>query len=688
MTGSDQTNLVLDSKPTVARLLWATVGFVVILWALRIADYVTSLSWVTLFCVLAIGLGLFIIFVAVLSESHRSIELRWAGISALAASIILLGVWAYLQVYQIPGYGTDELAFDQYAGLLAAHWHNPYLTSMLPSFKRYGVSPNSYTFLLNGGVVSKLSYPALSFLFYVPFEWLGIDQQGAVVVNLIAWAVSIVLMYRLLPREFKALSVIVGSFSVYVGYAVGGVTDALFVPFAILAAYQWDRFGSRDLSFVRRYLSPVCLGLAMAIKQNIWLVLPLICLAFFLEDHENFSSHKMQRKKALKYLTITVVAFIIPNLPFIIDAPIQWFDGILQPVLASAVPAGQGIIGFSLYLGLGGGSLTIYTVIELLTVIMIVVGYAVGYRYLKQLAFFLPAYVFFFATRSFGSYFVTLLPALLISVISVKRSNMGLPKATVVRYFLGMLVVMVAFFGIGIIFNSPFQINIVSIHTTGEVQTVDQVTAIITNETNKTLRPYFSIQEYGTVTAFWNVSNNITTIGPRQTVTVILDAPNFYAMPPITGGFQLVAYTSNPGSVSTSSVFIAQQYHIKIYPDAINKLEPLGKVIPVEAQLVNQFNQPVHLSGIKIYFSQIVYGQQGLLPGYAVIYSNTDNEYAKYLGTSPVYGITNSSGQVEFYIVGKTVFRDPVYFEADLVNSTKLYPYGYSEILYLRFKQS
>ena len=39
-----------------------------------------------------------------------------------------------------PGYGTDELAFDQYAAQLFAHFHNPYQHSMAPSLAMFHVS--------------------------------------------------------------------------------------------------------------------------------------------------------------------------------------------------------------------------------------------------------------------------------------------------------------------------------------------------------------------------------------------------------------------------------------------------------------------------------------------------------------------------------------------------------------------
>jgi len=53
----------------------------------------------------------------------------------------------------------------------------------------------------------------------------------AVAINVLAWAAGMLLTYVLLPRSIRPLAIVIGSFSVYIAYAVGGVTDALFVLF-------------------------------------------------------------------------------------------------------------------------------------------------------------------------------------------------------------------------------------------------------------------------------------------------------------------------------------------------------------------------------------------------------------------------------------------------------------------------
>ena len=80
-----------------------------------------------------------------------------------------------------------------------------------------------------------------------------------------------------------------------------------------------------------------------------------------------------------------------------------------------------------------------------------------------------------------------------------------------------------------------------------------------------------------------------------------------------------------------------------------------------------------------VYMGQIIYAQRGLLFGQAVI--NGGN-----VGQTPVLALTNSQGVATFTVVNQVKESDPVYFEANLENSNTFYPYGYSQIVPVRFQ--
>jgi uncharacterized membrane protein len=165
--------------------------------------------------------------------------------AVLIAVLAALALWSYFQIITSPDYGTDEIAFDQYAAQLALHGINPYLHSMAAAFPEFHVSPNGYTFQLNGLPITTLSYPALSFEAYMPLLALGVTTQAAVWMDVAAWCLGAVVLFAVLPRRLAPLAAVVASLDVYVGYAVGGITDCLFVPLLVGAAVRWDSFAPR-----------------------------------------------------------------------------------------------------------------------------------------------------------------------------------------------------------------------------------------------------------------------------------------------------------------------------------------------------------------------------------------------------------------------------------------------------------
>ncbi len=228
-----------------SRVSWTIAGITIAMWGLQLSGYVDAYPAVS---ALMVVLGIWGLGTVLAAWYPRQLDPRLSAALVFITVVLALAgfiVWSILQITTSPGYGTDEVAFDQYAAQLLIHGMNPYTHSMAPAFALFHVSPNGYTFLLDGQPVTSLSYPALSFLPYAPFLLLGWSTQMGVMVNVFAWGLGIVLAFMLLPRSVRPLAIVVGSLGIYTGYAVGGVTDALFVPLLIGAVYRWDDFTTR-----------------------------------------------------------------------------------------------------------------------------------------------------------------------------------------------------------------------------------------------------------------------------------------------------------------------------------------------------------------------------------------------------------------------------------------------------------
>ena len=149
-------------------------------------------------------------------------------------------LWSFLQVRADPTYSTDEIAFDQYAATLALHGTNPYTHSMAPAYALYHLSPNAErSALMAPPSLHCRTQHSLSRSTCHFWRWDGrLNSPSASMSSHGPW---LCLLFGLLPKEIRPSALVIGSLGTFTGYAVGGVTDALYVPLLLLAAYFWGR---------------------------------------------------------------------------------------------------------------------------------------------------------------------------------------------------------------------------------------------------------------------------------------------------------------------------------------------------------------------------------------------------------------------------------------------------------------
>ncbi len=667
-----------DSAAWTERILRTLAAVFLVTWSFRLSGNLTFGAWLAV-PVVFLGLAGLLALVAAWAPAGAisARRQRQIDLGVLIAVIVGLALWSYFQVYAAPDYGTDEIAFDQYAAQLALHGINPYLHSMAAAFPLFHVSPNGYTFLLDGRPVTSLSYPALAFEEYLPLLALGLTIQAAVWTNVAAWALGAVVLYLVLPRKLRPLAAVVVSLDVFTGYAVGGVTDFLFLPLLIGAAAGWDRFAwTRGRAAWR---GPILMGLAMAVKQTPWLVLPFVIIGIVLESRR-LRDWSQGVRDGLRYLGIAVAAFLVPNLPYLLNSPGGWLKGILTPITAQTVPAGQGLVSLSLSLPIGGGSLSDYSAAAVVVFLALLVCYAVTYPVLKPAAFLLPSIVLFFATRSFGSYLVMLIPAAVAAAATTQRPRFIASWRHWKWVAAGAAGACALAVAAALASPSPLSMSIESVRTTGQLATVDQVTVSVTNNSARSVRPAFTVEEGLTMTAFWRAVHGPAVLGAHQRARYTLQAPSYFAAPSIDNGFQVLAFSRAPATVSRTGIYVPNVWRVVLTPAAINQPVARSQVITVHAEVVNRLDQPVRAAHIPVYLGQIIYAQSGPYPSEAFINKSLQ-------GATPVVALTNAQGVAVFKIKSTTVSADPVYFEANLVKSGSAYPYGYSPILVVRFSK-
>ena len=249
----------------VERGIWSLVWLGVIiggigLWASWTSWWFGAVAAPAVLLVGAVGLA-----VTWLVKNPRSqgIQLSAMG-SVVVMTLISQGIGIHTRVF----YSTDSAAFNQVAARLMVHGINPYTASMNSASKLLNGASNYWTYTVTGSHVAAVSYPAGSFLFDVPAMLLGFHHEVVDWMDLYAWIITGVLIYVLVPVTVRWLAPLLLLVSLFTGAFASGGTDAAFLPFLVLAVWQWDRFGLDRSAGLARWMGPVALGLACSIKQT------------------------------------------------------------------------------------------------------------------------------------------------------------------------------------------------------------------------------------------------------------------------------------------------------------------------------------------------------------------------------------------------------------------------------------
>jgi uncharacterized membrane protein len=692
------------------------VGLLIINWSVTLLSTASYYAPIALLVVLSGFWGLGVVIVNLLDVERYAIARRYSNHFAWANALLVIGLmaaWAYLNFHNNPGYGTDELAFDQYSAQLLRHGLNPYTHSMQPAFAIFRLGADSASYTTAGQPVYAQSYPSLAFLLYMPFVLLGWTTEMGNEVNVMAWIIAMLMLFTMLPRSMRPISLLIGCVSVYLGTVTGGVTDYLYIPFLIVAAYRWDRFGEDRWS----YLGPVCLGLAMAVKQTPWPLLLFMLLAIGLDEFDH-SDLDRALKRTGRYLAVVLVAFLIPNLAFIVMSPSSWVRGVLTPFTKSLVPSGQGLVALTLFAHLGGGSLIAFTLVMLLVGVLALAVFVGTYPLLRPAAFLLAAIVYMFAARSQTNYLVGFIPVGVVGAVTVgparwpamvlgrePRARADSPSGLAVLHdhfsaalsrtetsrgplrsrrwgvaILACVLVSGAAAIYALASSPPLTMHITGIRTTGYLAGIRQLNVSVHNNTDKPLRPRYTVQNKNGDTTFWRVWQSVETIPAGKTEHIQLLAPNYGAEPGLGDGFSVTAFTHSPSAVSVSHRFLLNLPRTALYPAAFNNAQLVGKRIELQVQLLDNLDNPLRRRGVVVYMTQLLYIGPGVHGASARINGHRP-------GKGKVPAKTNADGVATFYVVGTRSSRTPITFSAHLYDKGANYVYGSTGYLNIRFRK-
>ncbi len=525
------------------------IGWSILWWI----EDTTSLTGPVMTFVSLVG-GLTLIGVSVTPRSPASWKKvdRWIMVFALVVTGMWLAGRSSQHIYQ-----TDEITTGQASAAVLLAGHDPYSTDLTHELGRFALPPEVSTPLLGGGTIHSTSYPALSFLLYVPFgALLGVGSPFALVADGLCWIVLMILLWRLLDARLRPIVPLIASFPFYVSFVDGGVTDVMYLPFLVLALHRWDRFLDVDESRLRRWVGPVCLGLACSVKPTPWLMAPFLVAAVTVELARRGRS---PWRGAARYSAIAVGAFLVVNGPFIVMDPAAWVHGTLLPLLSPLVPFGQGIAMLPVYLHVAGGHVGYLGIAGLAAVVASLGAFVGFYPRTARLLPLMAAAPLLLSSRSLFNYFLYVAILVLVHAVNVPYSRRTAHRGH--RFFawggktvLGAGMALATAATVAFLASpAPLQLTVIAQSGSGFPGTATPtLTVAAVNLSDRAVKPVFLVTAGGWMNPAFRVAQGPAILEAHAHATYVLVSTDSRTRFDTGTRYLVDALGSNPGSVSTS----------------------------------------------------------------------------------------------------------------------------------------
>jgi uncharacterized membrane protein len=510
------------------------------------------------------GATLFLVCAIATASTEAALERldRWL----LALGLLVLGAWGASSLHLTSGYSTDEAGFVQGAANLLLHGHDPYGANLIPALSQYAVPAQFWTYTMNGGVVSTLGYPALPVLIAVPFVELTGGGQAVPIANLAVLMIATIAMFCALPRGLRPIAIVVCvGFPALTGFGLAGDNAILMMAALLVVAYRWRTIGISGALTRGDQLRAIAFGLALSTNQLAWFLAPFLLTGIFLARREHLGSRRAAKVLAV-YFGVAAATFLLINAPFIAWGPLAWVKAVAAPLTQHALPYGQGVVGLTLFLHVGGGAIDAYSYAAGLLFVALLVVYAMEFRKLGRCCFVFPAIALYASGRSLAGYWMVLVAVIVLSVVTSDDRD-----ATESRMFdfrsrpsgVARRVVMTALFAPAAIFlvvalttPAPLSMHILSATSDPQARGVRELRVDVRNGSDTPLRPHFATNSKGQASPYWTVSRGPSTLAPGTRATYVLSMADTALMPPNATPFVLQAVTGAPRTISSSQVFV------------------------------------------------------------------------------------------------------------------------------------
>ncbi len=435
---------------------------------------------------------------------------RWFILAAYLLGVLIMALkWIattpYSDLVQV-----DTAQYMDFATRLLLKGRNPYQWDYSGVFNLYRTAQTGGTPRLDGVMaISSYPYPALSFLLLIPFHLVGLP--GAFLVSYIALALLMVVVFVNAPKPIQPL--------VLIPFVVGtdfneivsiGTMDIVWCLLLVWMIVRWDQPLWRAFLF----------GLAIAFKQNAWLIAPFLLIRLWRDAEDSTTSPWV---RLALFGAISGGVFAAFNIPFIMWNPRAWFDGVAVNVGSPLVIFSQGGLASLNQLGFAALPKNYYLLVMLVVLGLLLLAYWRHYASLRHTLWLIPGILLWMTYRNINAYWLYwIFPAIAVLKMITEERIPPIPERRAWRVtLLTSAVVCGAVLAAGVwLAQSKASIDIqpqYPLYTENGV--VDRAKVLVTNNTDQELTPRFFVQhqdQYLNPLA-WDILNGPLTLASGQT---------------------------------------------------------------------------------------------------------------------------------------------------------------------------
>ena len=462
------------------------------------------------------------------------------------------------------GYGTDEAAFEQSAASLLLHGHDPYGANLTAALSAFSTPSKYLTYTMTGGVVSTFGYPALPLLVVAPFVQLTGGGQAVPIADTFMLMLAVVFLYRQLPQAWRGLAIILGiGFPALAGFAYTGVNLIIAMTVLLIVAHRWTATGRGGRLSRGDWVRAVALGLALSCNQLAWFMAPFLLTGIYLIRAADLGPGRAAGVVE-RYLAAAAATFAVINAPFFIWDPGAWVQGVAAPLTQHAIPYGQGLVGLTLFLRLGGGAMDLYNYAAALLYLALLIMYALRFRALGRACFILPLLALFVSGRSLAEYWMTTIAVIAVGVLSAEGPEIR--GAWTPRFWpaasgrvrtwatAALFLPAAACLVLALSTPQPLAMRVVSAHSNATLRSVEALSLWVRNQTDRPLRPHFATNVSGQA-VLWVIRRGPAVLAAQASAVYRLTAPDPSSMPANGTRFLVEAVTASPRTISSTAPF-------------------------------------------------------------------------------------------------------------------------------------